>query len=78
MEKICTIFQAIEIVGIFPEIWAWKIGLIYGRYLKFRYSHWWNGTHRDNLTEVSIEAAEICVSTSQINIDKPVINRKTM
>ena len=24
-------------VGIFPEIWAWKIGLIYGRYLEFMF-----------------------------------------
>ena len=27
-------------VGIFPEIKAWKIGLIYGRYLQFRILEW--------------------------------------
>ena len=35
-----TIFLAIWIVGIFPEIKAWKIGLIYGRYFQSRILKW--------------------------------------
>ena len=27
-------------MGIFPEIYAWKIGLVYGRYLQFRILKW--------------------------------------
>ena len=38
--RTCTICLPIWIVGIFPEIEAWKIGLIYGTYLQFRYLKW--------------------------------------